>query len=178
MTPVVVIGIEPLAPEQFETVAGWLSSPEINQWLTSEWRNRTVDKVLMGVAVRNRKNRFYVARADGEACGVVALADIDAGDKTAMIWYVLGARALGGRGIATHAVRELVQIAFEELGLESVYAWIMEDNTPSRRVLEKAGFREAGRIRRATAHGGRQVDRVYFDMVRGEMRQARPAIGA
>ena len=49
--------------------------------------------------------------------------------------------------------------------LQSIYAWIMEDNVASQRVLEKAGFSPAGRIRRATCSGDRQVDRVYFDIV-------------
>jgi hypothetical protein len=45
----------------------------------------------------------------------------------------------------------------------------MEDNAASHRVLQKAGFREAGRIRRAASSGGRQVDRIYFDLIASEV---------
>ncbi len=161
-----MIGIEPLMAVHFATVAEWLSKPEINQWLTSEWRDRVIDPTLIGVAVRNKRNRFFMVRSDGVPCGLVALADWDVIDRIAMIWYALGDPASGGRGIMTQAVQVLVRTAFDSLGIQALHAWIMEDNERSRRVLEKNGFREAGRLRVATVHNGSRFDRVYFDRTR------------
>lgn len=157
--------IEDLAPDHFETVAAWLSRPEINKWLTGEWRDREVVATTIAVAVRNKRSRLFLVRHEGAPCGLVALADIDLADRTAMIWYILGEANLSGRGITSEAVRLLAKEAFGSGGVSSLYAWIMEDNVPSRKVLEKAGFREAGRIRGATRSSGRQVDRVYFDLL-------------
>ena len=158
--------IEPPTQEYFPMVAGWLSNVDINQWLTSEWRGRAIDPTLIGIAARNKHNRFFLVRCEGEPCGLVALADWDPVDKIAMIWYVLGDLAGGGRGVATEAVRQLVRTAFTSLDIESMHAWIMEDNHRSRRVLEKNGFREAGRLRRAAVRNGARFDRVYFDLTR------------
>ena len=160
--------IEELTPDDFSQVAEWLSDPANNRWLTSDWRNREVTHVLVGLAVRNKKNRLFLVRADGRPCGLVALADIDPGDRTAMIWYLLGEKSLAGRGIVTQAVKHLAEAAFGDLGLSSLYAWLMADNLSSRRVLEKAGFREVGYIRRATCSAGQQVDRIYFDLTPDE----------
>jgi RimJ/RimL family protein N-acetyltransferase len=157
--------IEELAPEHFERVAGWLSRPEINRWLTADWRNRRIDATLIAITVRNRRNRLFLVRHDGDPCGLVSLAEFDSVDRTAMIWYALGEPRHARRGISSEAVGQLVQLAFGHMQLESVYAWIMEDNVASRRVLEKAGFSPAGRIRRATCSGEHQVDRLYFDIV-------------
>jgi RimJ/RimL family protein N-acetyltransferase len=63
------------------------------------------------------------------------------------------------------AVRLIKQVAFDQLHLCSLYAWAMEDNVASRRTLLKTGFREVGRIRRATSSAGVQVDRIFFDAV-------------
>lgn len=158
-----MITIEFLTPEHFEAVANWLSDHEINQWLSGEWRGRTVDPVAIGIVVRNKKNRLYLVRYNNEPCGLVALADWDSADNLAMVWYLLGKAPLGSHGIITEAVRQLIELSCTELGIESLYAWIMEDNTRSRRVLEKAGFKEVGRLRRAARRGERQLDRVYFD---------------
>jgi hypothetical protein len=49
--------------------------------------------------------------------------------------------------------------------LKSEPAWIMEDNIASRRVLEKSGLRECGRFRNAACSSGKQVDRIYFDLI-------------
>ena len=157
--------IEELAPQHFELVARWLSRPEINRWLTAEWRNRAVDATLIAITVRNRRNRLFLVRHDGEPCGLVSLADVDSVDKTAMVWYAIGEPQHLGQGVSSDAVLQLVRHGFECLRLESIYAWIMEDNVASRRVLEKVGFSAAGRIRRATCSGERRVDRLYFDIV-------------
>jgi RimJ/RimL family protein N-acetyltransferase len=156
--------IEPLAPDQFPLAAGWLSDPAINRWLTSEWRGRQVDTKILAIAVRNQKNRLYLVRDNGTPVGLVGLSDIDRDDRCAMVWYLLGERASGGKGLATAAVGLACRAATAELSLSCIYAWIMEPNTASRRVLEKNGFREAGRLRRATTVDGRPVDRIYFDL--------------
>ena len=85
----------------------------------------------------------------------------------AMLWYLLGDDSLTGRGITSQAVRMLSHLTFKELQLAVLYAWIMENNVQSRRVLERSGFQECGRIRNAANFSGQQVDRVYFDLTSG-----------
>lgn len=156
--------IEPLTPPYFGLVAEWLSNAGINQWLTSEWRDRAVDPIVIGIATRNRRNKFFLVRCGDEPCGLTALADLDTFDRVAMVWYALGVAAFAGRGVITEALRQMAGLAFNELKILALHAWIMEDNVRSRRVLEKTGFREAGRLRAATLHCDRRVDRVYFDL--------------
>lgn len=160
--------IEDLTPSDFELVAGWLSNREINRWLTAEWRDKVATGVLVAVMMRNKKNRVCLVRWNGQPVGLVALADIDTADATAMVWYLLGDSACAGRGIISSAVNQLAAKCFRELKLESIYAWVMEDNAASARVLKKAGFREAGRLRRAAHSNGRQIDRIYFDLLPSE----------
>ena len=157
--------IEPLLPEHFEQVAAWLSRSEINRWLTGEWRNREATPSIIAIAVRNRRNRLFLVRQENVACGLVGLADIDAADRMAMVWYFLGEDQFAGQGVTTSALQQLARLAFAELGLASLYGWIMEDNGGSRRVLEKGGFRECGRIRNSADSNGQRVSRIYFDRV-------------
>ncbi|SBT51110.1 GNAT family N-acetyltransferase [Micromonospora narathiwatensis] len=49
-----------------------------------------------------------------------------------------------GRGFATRAVREIVRVAFEELGLHRVQAETLLHNVRSRRVLKRNGFLPIG----------------------------------
>ena len=135
--------IEELIPDYFDLVAQWLSKAEINRWLTSEWRDREVNATLVAIATRNRKNRFFLVRYDGQPCGLIALADIDTADKTAMIWYVLGDKNLSGRGITSDAVRQLVRLAFDQMGLASTYAG-QEDNARSKRYYKKLVYARPG----------------------------------
>ena len=163
-----VTTIEQLQADDLSLVATWLSRNEINRWLTTEWRNRVASTTLLAIAMRNPKNRLFLIRCNGQACGLVALADIDVADATGMIWYVLGEPGFARNGIASEAVRQLVRKSFQELKLQSLYAWIMEDNVASAKLLHKVGFREVGRIRQAASSNRQQVDRIYFDLIARE----------
>ena len=158
--------IEELKPEFFPLVAGWLAEPAISQWLSGEWRDKPATPTIVAIAIRNRRNRMFLVRCDGTPCGLVALAEIDVADRLAMAWYLMGDATFAGRGVTSEALSQLVAFGFGDLALECIYAWVMEDNPGSARVLEKSGFSKAGRLRRAALSHGRQVDRIYFDVIR------------
>lgn len=173
-----MVQIEDLVAEHFESVAGWLSSPAISCWLTSQWRDKPVTASTIAIAVRNKRNRMFLVRADGEAAGLVALAEYDAVDRSAEMWYVLSPEAAGGKGTITEAVRLLVVHAFGTLGVRALYLNIMSTNARSQRVAEKAGFRPAGRIRRGMVYRGESVDRMIYDLIPEDLEaKSRPSAG-
>lgn len=159
------VRLEPLSPENFEQVARWLSNGSVNQWLSGDWRGKETTATIIAIAHRNRRNRFFLVYRQDVPCGFVALSDIEATDNTAMIWYFLGDNSLSGKGIMSEAVRQLVKHAFTSLGLRSVYAWAVETNAASVKLLNKCGFRVVGRIRKSACFGSQQLDRIYFDIV-------------
>ena len=161
-----MIELTPLAPEHFPLAAGWLSDPAINRWLSGDWRSKATSVTMIAIAVRNRRNMFFLVSIDGRPCGLVALSEIESSDKLAMIWYLLREPQFAAKGIMSEAVKQLTRHAFETLQLESVYAWAMQSNAASIRVLEKSGFQSAGRLRRSANLSGQQIDRLYFDLTR------------
>jgi ribosomal-protein-alanine N-acetyltransferase len=68
----------------------------------------------------------------------------------------------GGRGYATQAVKLVVQVAFDDLGLHRVQAAVVPENKASARVLEKCGFREEGLARRYLFLDGQWKDHRMF----------------
>lgn len=164
-----MISIEPAAPRHCASVVSWLADPNIHRWLTQQWRDPGSHPALVSTLFRSKKNCLYIAVVDEVPCGITALADIEQLDRTAMLWYLLGNRALQGRGVMTKAVRMFVERVFREKGFESLYAWVMEDNEPSIHLLGRVGFSPAGRIRFATRSGNRQVHRLLFDITRAEV---------
>ena len=61
-------------------------------------------------------------------------------------------RAAHGRGYATEAGRAVVTWA-SEAGYRRLWAEVWDWNVASRRVLEKLGFRETGRVEHDAVHG-------------------------
>jgi ribosomal-protein-alanine N-acetyltransferase len=98
----------------------------------------------------------------GEPAGRINLNNILRGPlRSCFIGYWV-AGPLSGRGIATSAVRQALEIAFHELVLHRVDAFTRIDNAGSRRVLEKNGFREVGVSERHIHIAGRWQDEVLF----------------
>ncbi|MGW5666605.1 GNAT family N-acetyltransferase [Micromonospora sp. NPDC003776] len=71
-----------------------------------------------------------------------------------------------GRGFATKAVREIVRVAFEELGLHRVQAETLLHNVRSQRVLERNGFVRFGMAPEYLNIAGRWQDHVMYQLVR------------
>jgi ribosomal-protein-alanine N-acetyltransferase len=70
-----------------------------------------------------------------------------------------------GRGFATEAVREMVRVAFEELGLHRVQAETMLHNVRSQRVLERNGFVRFGMAPAYLKIAGRWQDHAMYQVV-------------
>ncbi len=70
-----------------------------------------------------------------------------------------------GRGLGTAAVAAMVAYAFDDLNLHRVEAACVPDNTASRRVLEKTGFRLEGQARAYLKINGAWADHLLFGVV-------------
>ena len=92
-----------------------------------------------------------------------------ASDSVAMakIGYWL-AEPFWGRGIATDAVRAVVDYAFAGFDLMRIEAYVFEWNPASCRVLEKAGFTLEGRLRKTVTKDGKTIDELLYGLVREE----------
>ncbi len=67
-----------------------------------------------------------------------------------------------GKGLATRAVRLLVDYGFTRLGLARIEARVRTTNVPSLRVLEKNGFTREGVLRSALTRDGVRYDAVVL----------------
>lgn len=81
------------------------------------------------------------------------------------VGYWMG-RPYAGRGLMTEAVGVVVPFIFETLGLHRIHAAFLPENTASRRVLEKNGFREEGYAEHYLQIDGKWCDHVLFGLTR------------
>jgi ribosomal-protein-alanine N-acetyltransferase len=83
---------------------------------------------------------LLLERATGKLVGRGALRHVEIeGHDEVEVGYAIAAERWG-RGLATEIARELVRIAFDDLGLEELVCFTLPTNAASRRVMEKAGF--------------------------------------
>jgi RimJ/RimL family protein N-acetyltransferase len=74
-----------------------------------------------------------------------------------------------GRGYATEAVRELVRVCFEELGLRRVLAQCFADNHASWRLMERLGMRrEMYTVNESLHRSGEWLDGMMYALLADE----------
>ncbi len=75
----------------------------------------------------------------GQLIGRANLKDIDGQTQTAEVGYRIGEQQ-AGKGLATAALRHLIDLAQNEWQLASLCAYAIDGNAASIRVLERCGF--------------------------------------
>lgn len=108
----------------------------------------------------------WAIECDGVAVGGIG---VDPGEgifaKSGHFGYWLG-EAYWGRGIMTTAVRAASEYALDHFGLVRLEAPVFAWNPASMRVLEKAGFRREGVLRKSVLKDGELIDQVLYALVR------------
>ena len=147
----------------------WMHDPSINRWFKFDPARVTEESVLE--FIRNsftEKNRHYaVVDESDEYLGTISLEDIDNENGHALFSISMRSCAIG-TGAASAAAKELLCIAFEQMGLERVYLNVLSDNERARRFYEKTGFRFEGRFRRHLKLRGEWQDWDWYAILLDE----------
>jgi len=168
--------------------------PAVVADVDATWRIRRIDSVVQWLTAAPKDREEYRARfedpgrlaktlvveLDGEVIGDLMLAIEDAWAQAEVADRARGVQAeLGwcidpayrGRGYATEAVRALVRLCFEDLGLRRVTANCFADNVGSWRLMERLGMRRELHTRRESLHrSGEWLDGLGYALLADEWR--------
>lgn len=156
MRPIVMSGrriaLGVLLREDIPTVWKWYNDRRVRRYLSKPYEVFFYeDEVEWYEALRRNKERekvfAIITSGEKRLVGLIGLHNIDFTNRNAELGYFLGPD-YWGRGYATEAVGLVLRYAFDWLGLVKVYARVFEPNVASSRVLEKNGFKLAGRMRK------------------------------
>ena len=152
-----------------------VNDKEVVRWLLRIPHPYTLEdavKFIRSTHYRIRKKSGYAfgIELEGEIIGVVDLFSIDWENRNAELGYWLG-RKYWSRGLMTEAVRLILKFAFEDLKLHRVTATLFEENSASRRVLEKTGFKLEGKRRKSRLKFGEWHNELLYGILRSEYKE-------
>lgn len=124
-------------------------------------------KWLRSVAKHHPETGWAIASSQELIGGIGIHIQPDIYKQSAEIGYWLG-EPFWKRGIATAAVKAVVDYAFQNFELTRIFAGVFEWNPVSARVLEKAGFRFESRMRKAVFKDGKNIDQLMYVILREE----------
>jgi RimJ/RimL family protein N-acetyltransferase len=159
-------------PGIIELAASWLAQKENYQWLDFGNGRQFVTPALLKIMTQQETHvvRVYASDRDDTPIGIVGLSNVERTFKTATLWGVAGEKGFGNRGFANLAGSKILTLAFQDLRLHTVNAWVVEHN-PSLRSVERLNFRFIGRQRQCHFIDGRPYDRLLFDLLASEHKE-------
>ncbi|MTG90225.1 GNAT family N-acetyltransferase [Cellulosimicrobium sp. BIT-GX5] len=167
-------------PDDADALFAYRRLPDVDRWLTQRFAD--VDEWREHHAEPDRLATTLVVEHDGEVVGDLYLAVRDGWaqrdvpdrprlDEAEIGWALSPAHQ--GHGYATEAVRALLRVCFEDLGLRRVVANAFLANKPSWRLMERVGMRREGVSVRDSLHRDLGwVDGVTYALLAEEWRAA------
>ena len=160
----------PLDEERhFEHCYVWVNTPKVTDWLVvgDFPLSRLSQRDWFEKAARSTDSEvmFAIETLDGRHIGNSGVHAIDLRHGTCSTGSLIGSPEDWGKGYGTDASRVRARYCFEVLGLRMLYSGYLEGNEASRRMNEKCGYIECGRIPQRYWKRGAYRDEVltYLD---------------
>lgn len=172
--------LRPLGDDIGDAKALWpyVSDPNIPRFMTWD-AHRSIDETQSFVDAMKQSNAGWRGEAGGQnivwaicykgaPVGVIGLHDIT---KIMRAWrmdraelgYWLGP-PFQNLGLITEAAKEVLRFGYQSLGLHKIIVGCIVDNAPSRRVIEKLGFRLLGEQRDHMFRFGRWWNHCSYEL--------------
>lgn len=148
----------------------WVNDREIQNMVGNPMRiyfESDFDEILEELRKSKEKmvNFAVVENEKEELVGFCGIGTIDWRSRKAVVWYFIG-KEHWGKGYGTETLALLCRFAFENMNLRKLYTYVYEPNRASIRVLEKNGFKLAGRLEEHTyLPGYGYVDELIYELL-------------
>lgn len=170
------IYLRALEPEDYKMSFMWRNDPDMQNmigghkyYVSSEREKQWVydaicsnDKTVLAICLT--ENDKYI--------GNVMLHEIDWINRSARIPIFIGDKDERGKGYATEARMLMHKFAFEERGLERIWAIVIETNIASLKMHETCGYKRVGLLRNSVFKNGRYYNQVILDVLKEEFYEA------
>ena len=136
------IHLRPLLQKDATFMLEWMTDPEITRFFRFDVSQVTADSCRAFIEDANNRTdtvHFAIADETDEYLGTISLKDIDR-EKRCAEYAISTRKKAHGTGAAMQATRQVLQYAFETLGLEQVYLNVLAENGRANAFYRKAGF--------------------------------------
>lgn len=142
----------------------WMTDPAITRYFRFDASDMSIEKCLAfirGAGESQNCRHYAIVNETDEYLGTISLKDIHNGNAE----YAISTRSCShGTGAAMEATRQLLHIAFYELGLHQVYLNVLAENGRANAFYRKAGFRFTHKEENALQVRGEMKDLNWYEI--------------
>jgi len=150
----------------------WMNDPEITRYLESRYYPNSMETLTQYVREKSGdpQNVFLaiIIKKDDRHIGNIKLGPINWIHRFGDIGIIIGEKECWGQGLATEAIRIMVEYAFGVLNLHKLTAGYIGSNEGSKKAFQNCGFEVEGVRKKQAFLEGEYVDTVLMGIVRPE----------
>ena len=123
----------------------WMHDESVVEKLRGNFREKTIydcENFIKSSQNKDKDIHLAIVNDENEYMGTVSLKSIDRVNNSAEFAITVRKAAMG-RGYSWYGMEEIIRLAFEEYGLESVYWCVSRENDRAVRFYDKHNFHEA-----------------------------------
>lgn len=122
----------------------------------------------------SKNDVWWVIEAEGRSIGATGIHRIDWINAHGITGTVIGDTSAWRKGYGSEAMALRTEYAFRQLNLHKLKSETFMDNEPSKRALQKAGYREVGVFREDFWRDGRWHDHWLCEVLRADWERDHP----
>ncbi len=147
-----------------------MSDPNVNTYMNIDGNNMKIEDCISFVknSLNDKKNiHFAITDNNDNWVGTISLKNIDEKNKSAE-YAIITSSKIHGKGYAYEATKQLLNYAFDELGLNRIYLDVLVDNVRANKFYKKCGFKLEGTFREAIMIKGNIYDLNWYSILKKE----------
>ncbi len=163
------VNLRIIEKEDLPLLAKWTNDPEFSGEYESIEQTSLRELQTWYDSLHSDEKWFIIEKKDGSTIGQILYSPLSH-------HFRIGYRIIPSerkKGYCTEAVRIIVDYLFLSKDIVRIQAETNPKNTASQRVLEKAGFKKEGLIRKAVFIRGEWKDGLLYSIIREEWKQPR-----
>lgn len=162
------ITLRPLTLDDTDQIVAWRNNPTVLKYFIDR---RLITKDSHAAYFHSRietgEVKQWIVVDHGKDIGTVYLRDIDYRNKIAEYGVFIGEEDYRSKGIGSYLAALTAEYAFDEMGLETVFARVLENNPRSWKSFLKAGYHMDEKTDTVIING-KQEKVVFLSIHKGE----------
>lgn len=156
--------LRPLEEKDAVGMLEWMTDPAITRFFRFDGTKMTLESCKAFISESGKQpncRHWAIVNGNDEYLGTISLKEIRDGEAE----YAISTRSCAhGTGAAMAATRQILDIAFGELGLDRVYLNVLADNGRANAFYRKAGFRYTHREENALEIRGEMKSLNWYEI--------------
>src|SRR5208282_1431293 len=161
-----------------DSVMKWINDEDVTQYLGGGMLSYPVSSIAerkfiesFALSASSNEKTFVIETiADSRNIGALSFHGIDWINRCSGVGIMIGDKTCWGRGYGTDAMRILMRLAFDKLGLHRLWLHVYDFNTRAITSYDKCGFKREGVLREQRFFNGKYHDTIVMGILESEYR--------